>query len=344
MILNTIVSLFDGMGGAQLGINGARIKYKRYLASEIDRYAMQISKHHFPNTEYIGSITDVDTQSLPKVDLLIGGSPCQNFSFAGKQKGMSTKTKEEVTTLDRYLELKDKGFEFEGQSYLFWEYIRVLQDTKPKYFLLENVIMPKKWEDIITKTIGVDPIMINSSNVSAQNRKRLYWTNIPDVTQPKDYGILLKDIMEDLPATRPCMLREPRKNALCTHIANAMDISGNDQIKRIYHPDGKGPTLSTCQGGHREPKILGSSGGVTNQGCDLSSSEYIGKFFIPSNYGWRKLTPLECERLQTVPEGYTLMDENIGGRTTIPSQSQRYRMLGNGFTVDVISHILSFIK
>ena len=203
-----VLSLFDGMSGGQQALERAGIKINNYYASEIDKYAIQVTMANYPDTIQLGSVTEVDGYSLPKIDMLIGGSPCQSFSFAGKRKGMSTKCETEILTLDQYLELKNEGFEFEGQSFLFWEYMRLLNEVKPKYFLLENVMMSQKWEKILTQAIGVNPIMINSSLVSAQNRKRLYWSNIgaePDgffgdlvckIQQPKDKKILLKDILE----------------------------------------------------------------------------------------------------------------------------------------------------
>ena len=204
-----VLSLFDGMSCGQIALNRAGIKIDKYFASEVDKHAIKVTMANYPNTIQLGSVTDVDGTKLPPIFLLHGGSPCQSFSMAGKRKGMATKDEQEILTLEHYLQLKNEGYEFEGQSYLFWEYVRLLKEVKPKYFLLENVLMAEKWEKIITKTLGVAPIMINSALVSAQNRKRLYWTNIgmePDglfgdlkstIPQPKDKGLLLKDILED---------------------------------------------------------------------------------------------------------------------------------------------------
>jgi len=206
-----VLSLFDGMSCGQQALERAGIKVDNYFASEIDKYAIQVTMANYPNTKQLGSVVDLNGFDLPKIDLLIGGSPCQSFSFAGKRKGMSTKDEQEILTLEHYLQLKEEGFEFEGQSYLFWEYMRLLNETKPKYFLLENVKMSKKWKDILSKAIGVEPILINSNLVSAQNRQRLYWTNIglnpvglygdlqSIIEQPQDKGILLKDILQDNP-------------------------------------------------------------------------------------------------------------------------------------------------
>jgi len=206
-----VLSLFDGMSCGQIALNRLGIEYENYFASEIDKYAMQVTMANYPNTKQLGSVVNVDGHSLPKIDLLIGGSPCQSFSFAGKRKGMSTKDEQEILTLEHYLQLKSDDYEFEGQSYLFWEYMRLLNETKPKYFLLENVSMSEKWEKILSRAIGVNPVKINSNLVSAQNRERLYWTNIgmqsaglfgdlvSTIKQPKDRGILLKDILQDNP-------------------------------------------------------------------------------------------------------------------------------------------------
>ena len=148
-----VLSLFDGMSCGQIALNRLGIKIDNYFASEIDKYAIEVTKANYPGTQHIGSVVNVDGYSLPKIDLLIGGSPCQSFSFAGKRKGMSTKDEQEILTLEHYLQLKAENYEFEGQSYLFWEYMRLLNEVKPKYFLLENVVMAEKWEKILSKII-----------------------------------------------------------------------------------------------------------------------------------------------------------------------------------------------
>jgi site-specific DNA-cytosine methylase len=302
-----VLSLFDGMSCGQLALQRAGIQVENYFAAEIDKYAIKVTQANFPGTVQLGDVTAIDPDSLPDIDLLIGGSPCQGFSFAGKQLNFD-----------------------DPRSKLFWEFVRLLKECKPKYFLLENVKMKQQSMDVITEALGVEPIFINSSLVSAQNRQRYYWTNIPMDGLPDDKGIKLRDILEDGFVDRDkshCLdanyfkggnlksyFEKHRrqlvfsKDGLC-HVGDA-DISGNQTVKRVYHPDGKAPCLTTMGGGHREPKTL------------------------TSDTTWRKLTPLECERLQTVPEGYT----------NHVSNTQRYKMLGNGWTVDVISHIFNGMK
>ena len=170
-----VLSLFDGQSCGQIALKELGIIPDKYYASEIDKHAIAQTQLNFPNTIQLGSVVDVDVSKLEPIQLLLGGSPCQSFSFAGKRNGMSTTENEEIYTLDRYLELKKEGFQFEGQSYLFWEYMRILRDSKPNYFLLENVEMGEKWETILSEAIGIRPVHINSALVSAQNRKRLYW-------------------------------------------------------------------------------------------------------------------------------------------------------------------------
>lgn len=294
-----VLSCFDGMGCGRIALERANIKVDNYYASEIDKYAIQIAKKNYPNTVHIGSVIDVKANDLPRIDLLIGGSPCQGFSFAGKQ-----------------LNFEDE------RSKLFFEFVRLLEECKPKYFLLENVKMKKEYQDIISSYLGVEPIKINSSLVSAQNRERLYWTNILNIRQPEDKGILLRDILEDnvdvkYYMNKPLILNGKNKGHTLLSRSDSprilnigsLDMKANQQIKRVYNINGLCPVLDTMQGGHRQPKIL-------------------------EDNRVRKLTPLECERLQTLSDNYT---EGV-------SNTQRYKMIGNGWTVDVVSHIFKGIS
>lgn len=190
------------MSGGQIALTELDIPIDKHYASEIDKYAMQFTIQNFPDTIQVGDVRELDINKLDKIDLLIGGSPCQSLSMAGKRKGLSTKEGIEIFDLEMYLELKENGFEFEGQSYLFWEYIRIYNDLlergdNPKFFL-ENVEMGKKWESVFNDILGRKGIHINSALVSAQNRRRIYWTDIhDDIPQPEDRGILLRDILEE---------------------------------------------------------------------------------------------------------------------------------------------------
>ena len=276
--LDNVLSLFDGMSCGQLALDTLGIKVNNYFASEIDPYAMQIAKKNYPNTKHIGSVLDVRGSDLPRIDLLIGGSPCQSFSNAGDGSGM------------------------EGKSKLFWEFVRVLKETKPTYFLLENVKMKKEWEKIITDTLGVEPIAINSRLLTAQNRPRLYWTNIPNVVQPIDRGIVLKDILVD---------QVDEKFYLSDKAIDYMSRLRNGKPRWEYHTnplDGK----SAC----------------------LTANMYKGVPYGVIKELKRRLTPIECERLQSVPDNYT---EGV-------SNTQRFKMLGNGWTIDVIAHILNEMR
>lgn len=307
-----VLSLFDGMSCGQIALNRLAIKYDNYFASEIDKDAIQITMKNYPNTKQIGDVRNVNPTELPNIDLMFGGSPCQSFSFAGKKKGMSTKDEVEILSLSHYLELKEDGFEFEGQSYLFWEYMRLLKAVKPKYFLLENVVMTDKWKKILSEAIGCEPIEINSNLVSAQNRRRLYWTNIPNIEQPKDKGITLGDIIYDdtykvFTDERITKTKKMTKNYI------KWDMSGKQywsQQDRAYFKEKK----MCCLTKNPANKL--------NIVLDLDKDLY------------RRMHPIEGERCQTVPDNYT---EGV-------SPNKRLGMLGNGWTVDVIVHIFKNIK
>jgi len=412
-----VLSLFDGMSCGLQALKQANIPVTQYYASEIDKYAIQISKKNHPEICQLGDVVNVRKMAecgiLGKIDLLIGGSPCQGFSFAGKQLAFD-----------------------DPRSVLFFEFVKTLkalQKTNPDIkFLLENVRMKKEYLDVISEQLGVRPVFINSALVSAQNRQRYYWANW-EISQPLDRGVMLKDIIEDdvsetfnlsnklvhglkngspafqgrfnphtaetkksycltaryhkMGKTDPyiemqggairgrynedgkveqqlelnhqekanaittvskdsLLIKNPQnylpenittmfvdlynkkciegkksttlrtnssngnmwvgenKDSLCIQIGEA-DIKAHEERKRVYSPEGKCPTLLTPSGGYSEKKIS------------------------TDNITWRKLTPIECERLQTLPDNYT---EGV-------SNTQRYRMLGNGWTVSVIENI-----
>lgn len=428
---NTL-SLFDGCSGGQQALDRIGKKVDTYYASEIDKHAIKVTMANYPDTIQLGSVTEVDVSKLKYIHFLCGGSPCQSFSFAGKRKGMSTKDNIEILTLDHYLELKEQKFEFEGQSYLFWEYMRILTDIR-KYnpdvkFLLENVVMGEKWQKILTQAIGINPIEINSALVSAQNRRRLYWTNIGAeqdglfgdlkcmIPQPKDRGILLKDILES-EVDEKYYIKNPKFGF------SGLDIQGKGNTLRV---GGQGPqtdkhnydiikidvkgnvknnqdkascfTAGAHSGGNHSDmdliQIVAMRGrnpentSDRTKGCPTKqmlearedgktncittvqkdnlvrtvvqlnpSTESGGKKPYQQNRIYdengispcldtdsgnrnvltqsriRRLTPLECERLQTMKDGYTAH----------VSDSQRYKMIGNGWTTEVIAHILKYL-
>jgi DNA-cytosine methyltransferase len=355
-----VLSLFDGMSCGQIALNRVGIKYDNYFASEIDKHSIKVTQHNYPNTIQLGDITSIKGNDLPTITLMFGGSPCQNLSFAGKMNGMSTKDKYEIVSLEQYLELKEKGYEFDGQSYLFWEYVRLLNEVKPKYFLLENVKMLKKWENIISNVLGVKPIEINSTLISAQNRRRLYWTNIPNVQQPIDKGITLKDIIVDNFSVIK-MNNEEKINSLTKSYGSDIVVN-EDDVVTLYANNGKKVNIDlsnevpfsfyetrTEEGKEMRRKIRIETGRdstprskeykmykpiKTNKGNCLVTVESPLDFIVDTNWNYRKLHRIEMERLQTIPDGYT----------SVVSDSQARKMLGNGWTVDVIAHIFKNIE
>ncbi len=427
-----VLSLFDGCSGGQQALERAGIKYNKYYASEIDKHAIKVTQHNYPDTIQIGNVVDVDVTKLEPIDLLIGGSPCQSFSFAGKRNGMTTSCNEEIYTLERYLELKADGFQFEGESYLFWEYMRILTDIR-KYnpdvlFLLENVEMGAKWERVLSEAIGIYGVHINSALVSAQNRKRIYWTNIrvkevglfgelhSDIPQPEDRGILLKDILEDEVDEKYYLTDEvvgnliehKRRHEALGNGFGAKFHEGEDKMGALK-VGGRGIDDLVCvamrgRGENNEqtlePQLSGKSNSLTSVqkdnlvmqlnpskesggrqpyqpnryydvngispclntdarspaiviGCDYRSDEGLryrdnGKSgtlqararndescgqLASVGSRIRRLTPLECERLQTMKDNFT----------AVVSDSQRYKIIGNGWTIDVIAHIFKYI-
>jgi len=356
-----VLSIFDGMSCGQIALERAGIKVNKYFASEIDKYAIKITQKNYPNTIQLGDVTKWKEWNLPKIDLLIGGSPCQGFSFAGKQLNFD-----------------------DPRSALFFEFANALNYFKPRYFMMENVKMKKEYQDVINNILEREPIKINSKLFSAQSRERLYWTNVNVGSFPEINTEVIADVIEETPTGKKqnkiimtksnfkvkvrknfikkkelsLYLREKRATSkktireiskycdepitkvehwfrldssfsipppeswsslkkilnLCDNYdsqINEFEIKNNnfDMAKRIYHINGKHPTLTTLTGGGQRKTI-------TN-GKDM--------FY---------LNPIHCERLQTVPDNYT---EGV-------SNTQRYKMLGNGWTVDVIVHILKNIK
>jgi site-specific DNA-cytosine methylase len=282
-----VLSLFDGIGCGQIALERAGISVNTYFASEVDKHAIKVTQHNYPNTVQVGDVTAVKAKDLPEINLLIGGSPCQGFSFAGKQ-----------------LNFEDP------RSKLFFEYVRILNEVRlvnpDVKFLLENVRMKKEYLDVISKYLGVEPIMINSSSVSAQNRIRYYWTNIPNITQPADNNIVLSDILELPPGD------EYDESSLNVKV----DLpEGWEKYVPDDHPDFCDP--------YNKSEIKGLKSNT------LRTNTNNGNMWVRFNNRYRNLTRTECERLQTVPDGYT----------SVISSPKAKKCLGNGWTVDVIAHI-----
>ena len=395
-----VLSLFDGLSAGNLALERAGYKSGvdyNYYASEVDQYAINVASKNFPNIIQLGDVCGVKAKDLPPIDLIVGGSPCQGFSFAGKQLAFD-----------------------DPRSALFFEFVRLLKEIKPKYFLLENVKMKKEFLDVISEQVSacypdfqgedmfggkIEPLLVNSALVSAQNRQRYYWTNIPNVKQPEQRGIVLRDILQTesvsdefrysqksidymnrgnkkwLQAGKrradkyeqtadkdksftitanwhkgvPYNYFKEEKQDKPKQVGIASDINGHDILKRVYSPEGKSPTLNTMGGGNREPKIVagawrGRSLDKEGKNVDWKSTKpkqmlelrkdkksnalsqaTKDNVVVENEIYWRKLTCIECELLQTVPKNYT----------NHVSNSQRYKMLGNSFTVDVIAHFFN---
>lgn len=274
-----VLSLFDGISCGRVALQRAGIQVNKYFASEIDKHAIKVASSNWPETVHVGDVTKLSTNGLPKIDLLIAGSPCQSLSTMGDGTGL------------------------DGTSGLFYQFVRIKDETDPTYWLLENVNGLKKGIDEITKVLGVEPIRINSSLVSAQKRDRLYWTNIPNISQPQDMGISLKDILE--PGLPELSILTPGRARWVTSEKGQQCLD-----KRYAVLD---PTKANC--------LTARSDGSWN-----------------SNYVTRdgqitRLTPTEYERLQTLPDGYT----------DCIRTSERYKSIGNAWTVDVLAHIFKNI-
>lgn len=324
-----VLSLFDGMSCGRIALERAGFEVEEYYASEIDKYAVQVSKDNYPDIIHIGDVTQVSYKDgvlhtqfgsyQTDIDMVIGGSPCTSFSVAGDGSG------------------------FDGESGLFFEYLRILREVNPKYFLLENVCMKKEWENVITQEVGVNPIMINSALVSAQNRKRLYWTNIEGITQPKDKGITLPDILECDTVQLKQLARGFNKGCINRVVEKSPTISTscwqhNNFFKCINTHETNKTVTKTDKSYTLTARYAGAVAwnSAERKQCSMvvvGESDAEGANTYGGNE-YRKLTPIECERLQTIPDDYTKSVSN----------SQRYKMIGNGWTVDVIAYIFSFIS
>jgi DNA-cytosine methyltransferase len=298
-----ILSLFDGISCARVALDRVGIPVEMYYASEIDKYAMQVSAKNYPDIVQVGSVVDFHPTPLVKVDLLIGGSPCQDLSIAKKdRKGLSG-----------------------DRSSLFYEYVRILNEVKPKYFILENVAsMPKEAKQTITEELfGIEPVMINASLVSAQNRKRLFWVGKlqsdgsykqVEIPQPEDRGILLKDVLEEAGTDR---LKSYCIDANYWKGTNFQHYLKKGVRQLVFNKWADNKIRDKCR--------------ALNTGCGSPTTK--NAVVVITNNDVRKLTPIECERLQSLPDNYT---EGV-------SNTQRYKALGNGFNVEVISHILKYL-
>ena len=396
-----VLSLFDGISTGYQALKDLGIKVDNYFASEVDKYAIAIAKHNHPDIKHLGDVCGLIYEDgalfhhqndnpmvnggsyIAKIDLLIGGSPCQGFSFAGKQLNFN-----------------------DPRSKLFFEFVRLLKETRPKYFMLENVRMKKEYQDVISEHLGVQPTMINSALLSAQNRVRLYWVgkrnddgtySKVEILQPEDRGLLLKDIIEN------SIKHDAKTYNEIVRVGN-VNPSGRGMNGEVYSIAGKAPTLTTNKGegvkitggamrgryvddsGDRLPVPDGSLAGLTTQVIEIRddgksncltsvqkdslciqageadlgtsfrerkavysiegkcptlltpSGGYSEKKITQDNLTWRKVTPLECERLQTMADGYTTLG-NFNGVVKPISNTQRYKALGNGWTLEVIKHI-----
>lgn len=388
-----VLSLFDGMSCGQIALREIGIVPEVYYASEVDKFAIKQTQLNFPNTIQVGDVRSLDVKELGRIDLILAGSPCTDMSFSGKRKGLSTKEGIEIRSLDKYLELKEQGFEFAGQSYLFWEFIRVLNDvrkTNPNVlFLLENVKMGKKWETVFNEAIGCKGNHINSALVSAQVRKRIYWTNICGgvIPQPEDEGLTISDIIEE-DVDEKYYLSEKVLNNLVIHLnrnhdkgdsfgcsirkeeekSNPVTVKGKGMYDLVcvemrgrnpknptcresglrtvqmieFKNDGKSNCLTTVQKDNlvsQMPRGFNKGGFHEEKAPTLSCNSYDRNNFLiqgglQGDFKIRRFTPTECSRLQTVPEWYKWEC----------SETQQYKMLGNGWTIKVIKHILKNIK
>lgn len=319
--------MFDGISGGQVAFERAGIDVQRYLASEIDKYAIQVTQDNYPETIQLGDVNLWRDWQLPKIDMVMGGSPCQGFSCAGKRAGTKAVLDGEeyiVSDRDTYLKLKNAGAEFLSQSHLFWEFVLVLDHLKENnpeiHFLLENVKMKKEYQDMISNTLGVHPIEINSMLVGAQSRPRLYWTNIEGIQKPSDKNVTINDILDEDNDKTDLLIKCGAMRGRI--LENGIRQYGKGEYtQRIeLRSDLKTNCLTTV----KKDNVI----------CYLPEDKIDTKYFSLDEIEYRYLTPTEYERLQTFPDNYT----------DCISNSQRFKALGNGWTVDVIAHILSHLK
>lgn len=378
-----VLSLFDGMSCGRFVLDKLNVPVDCYIASEVDKHAITVASGRYPTTVQMGDVRFVrqlcEVGAVSNIDLLIGGSPCQNLSFAGKQNGFSV----DIHSLEEYKRLVAEGFEFKGQSYLFWEYVWIKELLQPKWFMLENVRMKKEYLKIFDDVTGVEGVFINSALVSAQNRQRYYWCNW-QVDQPEDRGLLLRDIIESGAVDREksyCIDANYYKGGSVENYKRKkrqiLGIAETENGFRPYKDDGRKGSLSEigtiATPNHRSqtitvahiPKVTLtgaairgrrlSDDGKRKDYSDLQIEQRVelrkdGKsnclttvqkdtvvaftqsecrLMVAEPLTYRKLTVTECERLQGLPDGYT---EGV-------SNTQRYKMLGNGWQCDTIEHI-----
>lgn len=343
-----VLSLFDGISCGQLALKRAGICVDAYYASEIEDSAKKITLKNFPETVEIGDVTKVSYKDgtlttergvfeVGKIDLLLGGSPCTDFSSIGNTLGMQCEG-EQILTYERYQELKNSGATFSGESYLFWEYVRLLKEVCPDYYLLENVVMSVQWEKVITDTLKTTPVRINSSLVSAQNRPRLYWTNIKGVGTPEDMGIKLDDILDINASTEDVCGSVIVRKSLPKLVTKYGYIPEKFNAYNVSEVGYKACTLS------RGSMVTSSCATLILTPCENGLHEVVGGIMddkypvkvTDGRYNIRRLSITEMERLQTLPDGYTEV-ESVGNQ-------KRSTALGNCWTVDIVAYILSCIN
>jgi len=296
-----VLSLFDGISCGQVALERAGIKVNKYFASEIDKHAIKVTQSNYPKTIQIGDVTQVKGADLPKIDLLIGGSPCQGFSFAGKQLNFD-----------------------DPRSKLFFEFVRLIKEVKPKYWLLENVVMKQEYQDVISQHLGVEPVKLNSALTSAQNRVRLYWANF-EITEPTDQGIKLEDILEDTEMIGPSAIRGRRLNK-ATILGRRLDERGKRQDYDKSVP------ITQCLEVRATNRDKSNCLTTVAKDTVLTTME-VGRHPDAFNrkLPFRNYTKIERCRLMNLPDNYC--DEI--------SDNQTVKVTGNGWEVGMVTHIFN---